>query len=169
MASSHMQHLVHFAQAILVLAAMALTVPRLFMDYEYKKKENLLALTAGAKSLVIIAYQMLTEHASRFKKWHSYKANVWLGCLEVVVWAAVAFFVLDTNISRCAGLDCTLSWTVFTLSVILSVSEVYTTAMAVRKLREYRAGRQPGKTAVQLEDSSSTFSSIHIYPKAGPY
>ncbi|KAJ4982697.1 hypothetical protein SVAN01_11813 [Stagonosporopsis vannaccii] len=169
MHSSHVAHLVHFIQAVLVLAAMGLTVPRLFMDSQFKKKENLLALTAGAKSLAFIAYQMLTEHVHHFKKWHSYKANVWLNCIEVVVWAAVTFFVLDANISKCTGVDCTLSWTVFILSFLLSISEVYTAVIAVRRFRENRSGRQPGKTAIQLDESSSTFSSIHVHPKSAIY
>lgn len=74
----------------------------------------------GAKSLVIIAYQMLTEHTSWFKRWHSYKANAILNCFEIVAWAAVTFFVLDANISKCTGIDCTLSWVVVVLSMVIT-------------------------------------------------
>ena len=43
--SSKLAPFVHAFQAVLIIAAMSLTVPRLSMDYQYKKKENLLALT----------------------------------------------------------------------------------------------------------------------------
>lgn len=43
--SSKVAHYVHALQAMLVIAAMSLTIPRLFMDYQFKKKENTLALT----------------------------------------------------------------------------------------------------------------------------
>ena len=74
----------------------------------------------GAKSLVVIAYQVLTEHVSRYRRWHSYKANVFLNCFEVTAWAAVTFFVLDANVSKCTGLDCTLSWIVVALSSVIT-------------------------------------------------
>ena len=45
----------HFLQAVLVIAAMSLTIPRLFMDYEFKKKENTLALTIVRTSSCALA------------------------------------------------------------------------------------------------------------------
>ncbi|KAF7671293.1 hypothetical protein GT037_010618 [Alternaria burnsii] len=144
---------VHALQAMLIIAAMSLTIPRLSMDYQFKKKENLLALTIGAKSLVFIAYQILTEHTTWFSRWHSYRANAFMNCFEIVAWAAVTFFVFDSNVSKCTGVDCTLSWLVVALSVLIASSNIYTAIHSVRELRKHRAGRLPGKTAERLDDS----------------
>lgn len=59
-----------------------------------------------------------TEHVKKFKRWHSYKANVILSCLEIVFWGAVAFLVLQSNLDRCDGITCTLSWIVVGVSVV---------------------------------------------------
>lgn len=65
-------------------------------------------------------YQLLTAHVARFKKWHSYKANAILNCLEIVFWAAVAFLLIQANLSRCTGISCTLSWIVVGVAVVIS-------------------------------------------------
>ena len=74
----------------------------------------------GAKSLVFIAYQLLTEYTTFFSRWHSYRANAFMNCFEVVAWAAVTFFVFDSNVSKCTGVDCTLSWLVVALSALIA-------------------------------------------------
>ena len=79
-----------------------------------------LTKTQGAKSLVVIAYQVATEHVGRFRRWHSYKANAILNCLEVVFWSAVTFFVIDANTSKCKGINCTFSWIVVVLGILIT-------------------------------------------------
>jgi hypothetical protein len=62
---------------------------------------------------------IITEHSQRFKKWHSYKANVILSCLEVVFWGAVAFLVMQANLKMCTGVSCVLSWIVVGIAVVI--------------------------------------------------
>lgn len=64
----------------------------------------------GGKSLVIIFYQILTEHVARFRRWRSLKANAILNALEIVFWAAVVFLTIQANVQICVGVGCTLSW-----------------------------------------------------------
>jgi hypothetical protein len=66
----------------------------------------------GAKSLIIILYQVVTEHSAKFRKWGSLKANMILNCLEVVFWAAVVFMMIQANLNFCVGTNCILSWAV---------------------------------------------------------
>jgi hypothetical protein len=75
--------------------------------------------TQGAKSLMIIFYQILTEHFTFFKKWHSFKANAILNSLEIVFWGAVCFLMIQANIQRCIGTSCILSWVSVGVSFVL--------------------------------------------------
>jgi hypothetical protein len=63
----------------------------------------------GAKSLIIITYQILSH---KYNKWVSLKAYMILNSLEVVFWAAVAFMMIQVNLKFCMGTNCILSWAV---------------------------------------------------------
>jgi len=62
---------------------------------------------------------MVTQHAIRFRKWASLKANFILNTLEIVFWAAVAFLTIQANFQRCYGLNCTLGWVIVGLSILI--------------------------------------------------
>lgn len=111
--------IVHIIQIILIHVAIGLSAPRIFTKNQPRTRANTIALGMGAKSLMIIGYQLLTEHVRRLKRWHSYKANAILNCLEIVFWAAVAFLVIQANTKICVGVWCTLSWIVVVVAVVL--------------------------------------------------
>jgi uncharacterized protein YebE (UPF0316 family) len=69
---------------------------------------------------------LATEHVQKFKRWHSYRANVIISCLEVVFWGAVAFLVLQSNLSRCEGVTCYLSWFVVGIAVVIKLPSLST-------------------------------------------
>lgn len=69
---------------------------------------------------MILQYQLLTEHVSRFKRWGSLKAYAILNGLEIVFWAAVVFLMIQANVARCVGVGCTLSWIIIGLAVVLA-------------------------------------------------
>lgn len=99
---------------------------------------------------------LATEHVQKLKRWHSYKANVIISCLEIVFWGAVAFLVFQGNLSRCEGVTCYLSWVVVGIAVVIkyvfllshslivamltssSHLEIYTSAIAIREFRDHR-------------------------------
>jgi hypothetical protein len=68
---------------------------------------------------MFIAYQISTEHVRSLHRWQRHKAYWILNALEVVFWAAVAFLVMQTNLARCVGVGCKLSWGVFGLGIVL--------------------------------------------------
>lgn len=73
----------------------------------------------GVKSIIIIGYQLLSEHTARFSRWRSLKANAVLNCIEVVFWLA-AIIVKFMGISRtCTGNSCAVN--VIILLVALSI------------------------------------------------
>lgn len=70
--------------------------------------------------MIIISYQILSEHVARFSRWKSYKAYAILNGLEIVFWAAVIFLVLQANIKSCAGVSCTLRWIAVAVSAVIT-------------------------------------------------
>lgn len=73
----------------------------------------------GVKSIIIIGYQLLSEHTARFSRWRSLKANAILNCIEVVFWLA-AIIVKFMGVSRtCKGNSCAVN--VITILVALSI------------------------------------------------
>ena len=138
----------HILTGILVVIVIGLSVPRLFMKNQPRTRAGTIALGMvraphqslrtrpdqytnayqGAKSLVLLTYMLAAEHVQKFKKWHSYKANVIISCLEIVFWGAVAFLVFQGNISRCEGVICYLSWVVVGIAVVIKFASLLTSA-----------------------------------------
>ncbi|KAJ4983850.1 hypothetical protein SVAN01_10654 [Stagonosporopsis vannaccii] len=131
----------HIITGILVVIVIGLSVPRLFMKNQPRTRAGTIALGMGAKSLILLGYMLLTEHVQKLKRWHSYKANVIISCLEIVFWGAVAFLVFQGNLSRCEGVTCYLSWVVVGIAVVINHLEIYASAIAIREFRDYRKTR----------------------------
>ena len=112
--------------AVVKLVTLTSTAPRtrsntiaLGMVRHIPQPREALQLTSyqGAKSLVVILYQLCTEHVARLRKYHSYKANLILNSLEIVFWAAVAFLTMQANLKSCSGIGCGLGWAVFVMAI----------------------------------------------------
>ncbi|KIW95632.1 uncharacterized protein Z519_04217 [Cladophialophora bantiana CBS 173.52] len=109
---------VHILQIILVHVIIGVAAPRLFMKNQPRTRATTISLAMGGKSMIIVWYQILTEHVARFRRWRSLKAYAILNGLEVVFWAAVVFLVIQANIQRCVGTGCTLSWIALGFAVL---------------------------------------------------
>ncbi|PTU20517.1 hypothetical protein P175DRAFT_0531855 [Aspergillus ochraceoroseus IBT 24754] len=133
--------IVHCGQILLVIVIMALSGARLVLSGGTARTgASSMGLGMGAKSLVIILYQLLSEHVSSFKKWASLKAYLILNSLEIVFWAAVMVLVLQGNIQVCEGTTCALGWVVVVLSVLMSLLSTYTATISYMDYRLYKAG-----------------------------
>jgi hypothetical protein len=66
----------------------------------------------------VIAYQLLTEHRARFRKWASTKANAILNSVEVVFWLAV-LVVTGMGAGRASGAAAALSALTLILAIVL--------------------------------------------------
>ncbi|KAI8234497.1 hypothetical protein K4K57_004874 [Colletotrichum sp. SAR 10_99] len=74
---------VHILQLVIMTTAIILTIARMAMPV-ITTRANMMALTMGIKSFIIIGYQLITGHKERFKKWASLKANAILNTMEIV-------------------------------------------------------------------------------------
>ncbi|KAF5979579.1 hypothetical protein FBULB1_5654 [Fusarium bulbicola] len=103
----------------LIITVIALSGVRLILPNRPRGRSTTMGLGMGAKSLIILTYEILTEHFIRFHRWHSLKAYFILNAMEVVFWAAVAFMMIQGNSKLCVGTSCALGWVVFVLAGIL--------------------------------------------------
>ncbi|KAG7284516.1 hypothetical protein NEMBOFW57_010891 [Staphylotrichum longicolle] len=108
----------HLVELALVIVVLILTGIYLNMGIRPTRSE-IMVIPIGVKSIIIIGYQLLSEHTARFSRWRSPKANTILNCIEVVFWLA-AIIVKFMGVSRtCTGNSCAVN--VIILLVALSI------------------------------------------------
>ncbi|KAJ4419575.1 hypothetical protein N0V82_004878 [Gnomoniopsis sp. IMI 355080] len=165
---------VHIVELVVIVAVLAISGARLTMPGLPRTRANTIALGFSAKSIVFIAYQLLTEHVARFSRWKSLKANAILNGLEIVFWGAVVFLLIQANVAICIGTGCTLSWVVVGLAISLSSLSTYAFAisfLAFRKFREEQrlgsdCNREPSSHSdLPMEDAHWSRSVIHEQPR----
>ncbi|KAG7138930.1 hypothetical protein HYQ45_003976 [Verticillium longisporum] len=129
----------HIVQLVLIHIVLGLAGARVFMKNQPRGRGNTIALGMGAKSLIIIFYQLATEHIARFRRWSSLKAFAIFNCLEIVFWGAVIFLVMQGNLQRCEGTGCILNWIVFGVSIVISILSSWVAVISVLDFRFFRA------------------------------
>ncbi|GJD03162.1 hypothetical protein ColKHC_11987 [Colletotrichum higginsianum] len=138
--STKLKFPIHMVQIALALAAIGVTVVRMFLPNAPRGRSGTMALGMGAKSLVFILYQVLTEHVSSLKRWASLKANLILNGLEIVFWAAVAYMSIQSNTQgQCIGTTCVLGWVVVVVGILLSIIAAWATAISWLDFRYFKA------------------------------
>ncbi|KAH8672321.1 hypothetical protein BGZ61DRAFT_317574, partial [Ilyonectria robusta] len=90
------------------------------------------------KSMVIILYQVLSQHTQYFRKWMSFKANLILNSLEIVFWGAVAFLTLQANTQSCQGVTCALGWVIVVLAIIMCKLSFYEAGVSYFEYKDYK-------------------------------
>ncbi|KAH8665898.1 hypothetical protein BGZ60DRAFT_432073 [Tricladium varicosporioides] len=146
---------VHMLQLILVLLAIGGSVVRLLFvkaPGAPPSRANTMALGMGAKSLIIILYQVITEHSARCRKWASLKANMILNSLEIVFWAAVVFLMIQANMKFCVGTNCVLSWCVCCVAGLLSIFAAYTATVSIMEWKYFKATGMHRGSEMQLKN-----------------
>ncbi|KAG9196552.1 hypothetical protein G6011_01673 [Alternaria panax] len=161
---------IHIAQVVLVTVAIGLTVPRLFMNNVPRSRSSTIVLGMGGKSLILLVYLILSEHAPRFQRWHSYKAHAIIACLEVVFWSVVAGLMFKANVNYCKGTACGLSWIVIILAVTIIITEIVCSGISIREFREWKQAGKPksiGPNHVRRSpfDDEESFQTVVAQPK----
>ncbi|KAI1251766.1 hypothetical protein MGN70_006335 [Eutypa lata] len=100
---------VHVAEIVLVLIGIVLALVAIFLPGGRFTRAQIMAISIGCKTLVFIAYQLVTTHVARFVRWKSLKAYMILNILEVVFWMGAAVVTVSANRKYCVGTTCILS------------------------------------------------------------
>ncbi|KAH8894342.1 hypothetical protein GQ53DRAFT_621445, partial [Thozetella sp. PMI_491] len=131
---------VHILQLVLAIVVLGIAGARLVINGGPRSRADTMALGMGAKSVVIILYQLLTEHVRALHRWFSYMACAILNAMEIVFWAAVAYLVISANAGPlgCSGLTCTLSWVIVVLAIVIAIVAAYAAIISYLDVRHYR-------------------------------
>ncbi|PPJ51939.1 hypothetical protein CBER1_09682 [Cercospora berteroae] len=132
---------VQIVYIILVVVAMGLSVPRLFMKNQPRTRANTIALGMGAKSFILIGYELLSEHTRFLRKWKSLKAYAIINFLEIIFWAAVMGLIFQANLKSCKGVGCYLSWGVMGVAGVLNQLAVWCFLASWFEFREFKRSR----------------------------
>ncbi|CAF3429332.1 unnamed protein product [Fusarium graminearum] len=99
-------------QVILIIAVISLSGARLLLPNRPPGRSTTMGLGMGAKSLIIISYEILSEHVSGLRRWRSLKAYFILNAMEVVFWAAVVFVLAGilSPLAKYLAVVCYLDW-----------------------------------------------------------
>ncbi|KAG5753555.1 hypothetical protein H9Q69_001591 [Fusarium xylarioides] len=144
----------------LIITVITLSGVRLILPNRPPGRSTTMGLGMGAKSLIILAYEILTEHSIRFHRWSSLKAYFILNAMEVVFWAAVAFMMIRGNSQLCVGTSCALGWVVFVLAGFLSPIYKYLAVVTYLDWRFYKKNGFPrGARTKNTDESLSTLRS----------
>ncbi|KAM0283759.1 hypothetical protein ACHAQH_002348 [Verticillium albo-atrum] len=103
----------HVVQVVLVIAALALSGVRIVLAEFPMTRADTMALGMGAKSLIIIGYQVASEPGRWLRRFGSLKANFILNIIEVAAWGAVVYLVMTSTLRMCKGplgTSCLLAW-----------------------------------------------------------
>ncbi|KAF4339195.1 cytochrome P450 monooxygenase [Fusarium beomiforme] len=145
---------------ILILTVITFSGVRLVLPNRPPGRSTTMGLGMGAKSLIILSYEILTEHSVRFHRWSSLKAYFILNAMEVVFWAAVAFMMIRGNTNVCVGTSCALGWVVFVLAGILSPMYKYLAVVTYLDWRFFKKNGFPrGARRKNTDESLSTLRS----------
>ncbi|GAP88271.1 putative cytochrome p450 protein [Rosellinia necatrix] len=133
---------VHVVQVLLTILITVLAIAYIPTPGAIVTRIRIMVPIIGVKSLIIQAYQILTEHTTRFAKWKSPKANAILNCVEVLFWAAFTGLQFQTNAAICIGPACGLGWATALFSLVLLFLTLW---MAVCTCLEFHLYRVSGK------------------------
>ncbi|KAI8662161.1 hypothetical protein NCS56_01019600 [Fusarium sp. Ph1] len=156
---------IHLAQLVLVIAVVALSGARLLMKNTPRGRSTTMGLGMGAKSIVIITYQLLTEHVDRLKRWGSLKAYWILNAMEIVFWAAVAFMMIQGNQRICIGTSCAIGWVVCVLAICMSIMAKYVAVVGFLDWRYFKESGVPRGTKLQKTQDEESMTTIREIQK----
>ncbi|KPM39006.1 hypothetical protein AK830_g7553 [Neonectria ditissima] len=151
-------------QLILVVTVLALSVVRMITRPAAapRSQANTMSLGMAAKSLVILLYEITTDHVRSLKRWRSLKAYTILNAVEIVFWGAVVYLTIQANGKFCEGTSCTLSWTIVGMAVTLSVlafcmaTVCFVNFRILREEQEHQAAMKAKAKQASLEPSQET-------------
>ncbi|KAF3354523.1 hypothetical protein VDGD_01652 [Verticillium dahliae] len=114
----HLKLRLHIAETVLIIIALILTGIYISM-ISFVTRSDIMIIPFSVKSLIIIGYQLLSQHTTRYRKWESLKANMILNFIEPVFWFVV-IILKGMGMSRsCTGGSCGVSVAVMLVALVI--------------------------------------------------
>ncbi|KAI5244014.1 hypothetical protein E4T42_07257 [Aureobasidium subglaciale] len=143
----------HYIQLTLVTLIIILTGVRISQKPSFLPitRSDTMAIVMGVKTIVVIAYQLLTSHVGSLKRWRNSKVYLVLNCLEVMFWLAVVVLTSMGMQRFCEGAYCGISVVIILLALVMTSFSLWA-AVTTRKLR--REERFGGQSVLPVHQTS---------------
>ncbi|KAH6615684.1 hypothetical protein B0J18DRAFT_373009 [Chaetomium sp. MPI-SDFR-AT-0129] len=124
---------------LLFLVVLLLVLTGIYLNLApFITRPDIMGIVYSVKSILIIAYQLLTEHTRRFARWKSLKAYFILDCMESVFWLTLIVLKF-MGISRfCMGSSCAVAWVGTFVVIVIFVLSLHLCVLAFREYRTFR-------------------------------
>ncbi|PLB46246.1 hypothetical protein P170DRAFT_263157 [Aspergillus steynii IBT 23096] len=135
----------HIVIGALLFLNFILIIARLANPGTPASRANTWGIAVCVKSAVFMAYQIVSTHVNRFKRWASPKANMILNIIDTIFWFALFIITCMSTAGSCSGSSCPLGGLVATLAIILCGFSGLLSFVCIRDHRYFKAnGTLPG-------------------------
>ncbi|KAI9037553.1 uncharacterized protein KD926_000201 [Aspergillus affinis] len=143
--SPQLKFRLHIVIGVLLLLNFILIIARLANKGTPPTRSNTWGVAVCVKSAVFMAYQILTAHANRLKRWASPKAYMILNIIDTIFWFALFIITCMSTAGSCSGSSCPLGGIIATLTIILCGLAGLLSFVCIRDWRYFKAnGTLPG-------------------------
>ncbi|KAK3305593.1 uncharacterized protein B0T15DRAFT_567482 [Chaetomium strumarium] len=151
----------HIVMLFLVLLLLVLT--GVYMNLApFVTRPDIMGIVYSIKSIIIVAYQLLTEHTRRFARWKSVKANLILNCIEPIFWLTLIALKFMGISKFCSGSSCAVAWISALLVMVIFALSLHLCMLAVREYREFKkSGDSQACSSDQVLVDANRSSTIH--------
>ncbi|KAL6232831.1 hypothetical protein BDW75DRAFT_246902 [Aspergillus navahoensis] len=136
----------HIIIGALVLLTFILTIARVADSGTPRARTNTWGIAVCVKSAVFMAYQVLTAHVDRLKRWANTKVNVVLNIIDTVFWFALIIISIMGAIGSRSVSSRALGAIVVILAIFLCPLAGILSWICIRERRYYKIhGAFPGR------------------------
>ncbi|KAL4772872.1 hypothetical protein BDW60DRAFT_206637 [Aspergillus nidulans var. acristatus] len=136
----------HIIIGALVLVTFILTIARVADSGTPRARTNTWGIAVCVKSAVFMAYQVLTAHVDRLKRWANTKVNVVLNIIDTVFWFALIIISIMGTIGSRSVSSRALGAIIIILAIVLCPLAGFFSWVCIRERRHYKQyGVLPGK------------------------
>ncbi|PNH40381.1 hypothetical protein VD0004_g6590 [Verticillium dahliae] len=122
-----------------------------------------LLLLQSVKSLIIIGYQLLSQHTTRYRKWESLKANMILNFIEPVFWFVV-IILKGMGMSRsCTGGSCGVSVAVMLVALVIFALAILMAGISYLDYKHFKRTGVPRGSPLGFAQEQQHQPSAHNY------
>ncbi|KAK4149940.1 sterol uptake control protein 2 [Chaetomidium leptoderma] len=133
---------------VLALAVLVIVLTGVYIGVSpFITRPDIMAIPFAVKTIVILGYQLLSEHTQRFAKWRSLKASFILSCIEPVFWLTLVILKFMGIAKFCSGAGCAVTWitTLVAIVILTRGSRVESVVVTRRSHAKSRTGCQTCK------------------------
>ncbi|KAL4953573.1 hypothetical protein BDW69DRAFT_184364 [Aspergillus filifer] len=141
----------HLAIGCLILITFILAIARIADKGTPSGRVNTWGIAVCLKSGVFMAYQILTGHVNRLKKWANTKVNITLNIIDAVFWFALFIITIMGTMGSHSTSSRALGALVIILAFVLFLLSGFLSFICIRERRYYKQhGTLPGVGAKQV-------------------